>query len=180
MMRESFMVRERFLRHGIIMGYAAFIASSCSTATQRAVKCSGFPASIDSAGVAQLVEQRIRNAKVVGSTLSPAPIAPNARLSQSISRSHPCPLMQTQAIERARSQSIERAFANATGANGSTRLGLKNEAARHAPKAVRRKAAGQPRAFKGRLRLRPTACTSMCFASSRITARHPACACGPA
>ncbi len=50
------------------MGYAAFIASSCSTATQRAVKCSGFPASIDSAGVAQLVEQRIRNAKVVGST----------------------------------------------------------------------------------------------------------------
>ena len=50
------------------MGYAAFIASSCSTVTQRAVKCSGFPASIDSAGVAQLVEQRIRNAKVVGST----------------------------------------------------------------------------------------------------------------
>ena len=33
-----------FLRHGIIMGYAAFIASCLQQRTQRAVKCSGFPA----------------------------------------------------------------------------------------------------------------------------------------
>ena len=74
------------------MGYAAFIASSCSTVTQRAVKCSGFPASIDSAGVAQLVEQRIRNAKVVGSTPISGTNRAKCAIESSISRSHPCPL----------------------------------------------------------------------------------------
>ena len=73
------------------MGYAAFIASSCSTVTQRAVKCSGFPASIDSAGVAQLVEQRIRNAKVVGSTPISGTNRARRAIESSVSCSHPMP-----------------------------------------------------------------------------------------
>ena len=161
------------------MGYAAFIASSCSTATQRAVKCSGFPASIDSAGVAQLVEQRIRNAKVVGSTPISGTNRAKCAIESSISRSHPMPFGCKRKRLRVRaSNPLNLHFANATGANGSTRLGPKNEAARALHKPFAAKAAGQPPSFQGQLP--PTAdrsarqCVLPAHASQRATRHAPA------